>query len=144
MRETRVMLGAPALLLVHPAIIANSLNVPAPFFFVFKFMFKGFFHLQFAWFTFFFAFSFWCWFFIVERGAASVVVKVLRVGGSWFVVEGTPGTRCCWVSDLICMGNFNIQIKLIRINLTNTDQLDSYVEITHTDQVDLYKPYGSS
>ena len=47
MGETRVMLGAPALLLVHPAIIANSLNVPAPFFFVFKFMFKGFLHLQF-------------------------------------------------------------------------------------------------
>jgi len=44
---------------------------------------------------------------------------VLRVGGDcydgWFVVRGTPGTRCCWVSELIYMCNFNIRIKLIRI-----------------------------
>ena len=56
--------------------------------------------LMLAWFYVFmifcFPFSLSCWFSIVERGGASVEVKVLRVGdccGSWFVVvEGTPGT----------------------------------------------------
>ena len=111
-----VMLSTPVLLLLHPTIIYNFVNVPAPFLLVFKFMFKVFFicgSLSSLLSLFGVGFS--------TRGAASVVVKVLQVDDGWFVVGGTPGTRCCWVSDLIRMGNFNIWIKLIRIKLT--DQL---------------------
>jgi len=43
-----------------------------------------------------FSFSLSCWFSIVERGGASVEVKVLSVGDCcdcWFVfIKGTPGT----------------------------------------------------
>lgn len=107
-----VMLSTPVLLLLHPTIIYNFVNVPAPFLLVFKFMFKVFFicgSLSSLLSLFGVGFS--------TRGAASVVVKVLQVDDGWFVVGGTPGTRCCWVSDLIRMGNFNIWIKLICIKL---------------------------
>ena len=97
--QPRVMLGAPALLLVHPTILINSVNAPV-LSSSFLSWFRRFFHLRLH--ALFFTFSLSCWFFIVERGSASVEVKVLRVGGDCcggsFVVGGTPSTRCCWVS----------------------------------------------
>ena len=96
------MLGAPVLLLVHLVILINSVNVLV-LSSSFLSWFQRFFHLRFH--ALFFAFSLLCWFFIVERGAASVEVKVLQVGGDyysgWLVVGGTLGTHCCWVSELI-------------------------------------------
>ena len=90
------MLGALALLLVHPTILINSINAPV-LSSSFLSWFVCFFHLRLH--ALFFAFSLSCWFFIVERGAALVEVKVLLVGGDccggWFIVGGTPGTRCC-------------------------------------------------
>ena len=86
------MLGAPVLLFVSPEIFFNVQNAPI-FFFLFKLLCLLFFYV---FMIFCFPFSLSCWFSIVERGGASVEVKVLRVGdccGSWFVVvEGTPGT----------------------------------------------------
>ena len=94
------MLGAPALLFMHPAILINFVNA-AVLSSSFLSWFRSFFHLCLC--ALFFTFSFSSWFFIVERGAASVEMKVLRVGGDccdgWFVVEGTSGTQCCWVGE---------------------------------------------
>ena len=80
------------LLLVHLVILINSVNVLV-LSSSFLSWFQRFFHLRFH--ALFFAFSLLCWFFIVERPATTVEVKVLWVGGDccggWFAVGGTLG-----------------------------------------------------
>ena len=76
------MLGASALLFVHPAIVFNSLNAPGVFFLL-KLVAVFFFSLTPP-----LSFSSLspsvvgsCWFFIIERVVAWVEVKVLQVSG---------------------------------------------------------------
>ena len=104
------------------------------------------------------------WFFIVERAAAWVEVKVLWVGGDCcggcFVVIGILGTPFCWVcvSWSVCVISTygstwsvrSIRIKLIRklklhirIKLIRIDSRIKLIHMVYTDQVDPYKPYRS-
>lgn len=145
---SRVMLGAPALLLVHPAIVFNSLNAPGVFFLL-KLVAVLFFLLRLH-----------CFFLrflpllLVRVGFS--LLRELLLGSRWkcygsvvivaVVVSSSSAfkvchfTAFCWVcmSWSVCVSYkyrsswsvWSVRIKLIRID--------------HTDQVDLYETYESS